>query len=63
MRLSALAALRRDREHLGTLKLSKQKSFENFPIFFLYRVRGAMVGGKFLLIGEDSSYNENHGFT
>jgi hypothetical protein len=32
--------------YLGALKLSKQKSFENFPIFILYSVQGAWCGGR-----------------
>jgi hypothetical protein len=40
--------------YLGVLKLSKQKSFENVQIFFLYSVqmRQAIGGGNFTPIGE-----------
>jgi hypothetical protein len=43
--------------YLGTLKHSKQKSIENFPIFFstVYRVHGAVVCRNFSPIGEYSS--------
>jgi hypothetical protein len=33
-------------KYLGTLKLSKQKSSENFPNFFLYSVQGAWCDGR-----------------
>jgi hypothetical protein len=47
--------------YLGTLKLSKQKSFTNFQIFFctVYRVRDALVRGNFLPIGEYSNTVKN----
>jgi hypothetical protein len=43
---------------MNIFKLSKTKSFENFP-FFLYSVQGAVIGGNFTLIGEYSSIVKN----
>ncbi len=51
----------RIKSYLGVLKLSKQKSFENFQFFFLYSVQDApaIVGGNFTPIGEYSSTAKN----
>jgi hypothetical protein len=49
------------KNYLGVLKLSKQKSFENIQIFFftVYRICHAIVGGNFTPIGEYSSTDKN----